>query len=141
MTSLDRQISQQIRVSDAVPRFAESFESAHGDHATHVAIARQLGITEPPIRIDSQAKYGLVARGDASLYLRLPHPDNPDYRECIWDHAAGTIVIEEAGGQVTDAEGRVLDWMRGRRLTANRGIVATSGRWHDQVLACIRERV
>ena len=35
-------------------------------------IATRLGITTPPLRLDSQAKYGLVARGDASIYLRIP---------------------------------------------------------------------
>jgi 3'(2'), 5'-bisphosphate nucleotidase len=119
-------------------RFAESVESAHGDSAAHIAIARQLGITQPPIRMDSQAKYGLVARGDASVYIRLPNPATPDYRECIWDHAAGVIVVEEAGGKVSDAEGRPLNFLSGRRLTDNRGIVATNGELHPRVLESIR---
>ena len=50
-----------------------------------------IGVTAPPVRIDSQAKYGAMARGDAAIYLRFPHPG---YREKIWDHAAGCIVIE-----------------------------------------------
>ena len=138
MVSPNGLLAEPIRVSHTLHRFAESFESAHGDHTTHVAIARQLDITQPPIQIDSQAKYGLVARGDTSVYIRLPNPANPDYRECIWDHAAGLIVVEEAGGQVTDASGRSLDFLQGRRLTANRGIVVTNGVLHPRVLACIQ---
>ena len=42
-------------------------------------------------------KYGTVASGNAVLYLRLPSPKYPGYREKIWDHAAGVLVIEEAG--------------------------------------------
>lgn len=49
-----------------------------------------LGVKAPPVRIDSQAKYGAMARGDAAIYLRFPHAG---YREKIWDHAAGSIVI------------------------------------------------
>lgn len=49
-----------------------------------------LGVKAPPVRIDSQAKYGAMARGDAVIYLRFPHLG---YREKIWDHAAGAIVI------------------------------------------------
>ena len=49
-----------------------------------------LGVKAPPVRIDSQAKYGAMARGDAVIYLRFPHTG---YREKIWDHAAGSIVI------------------------------------------------
>lgn len=50
-----------------------------------------MGVTAPPVRIDSQAKYGAMARGDAVIYMRFPHAG---YREKIWDHAAGCIVIE-----------------------------------------------
>ena len=34
-------------------------------------IAARLGITAEPLRLDSQTKYAVVARGDASIYLRL----------------------------------------------------------------------
>lgn len=44
----------------------------------------------PPVRIDSQAKYGALSRGDGAIYLRFPHKG---YREKIWDHAAGSIVV------------------------------------------------
>jgi len=42
------------------------------------------------VRIDSQAKYGALSRGDGAIYLRFPHAG---YREKIWDHAAGSIVV------------------------------------------------
>ena len=137
MLPLNTDISQRIHVSQTPHRFAESVESAHSDQDAHLEIARELGITEPPIRMDSQVKYGLVARGDASVYLRLPNPATPDYRECIWDHAAGMIVVEEAGGKVTDTKGRELDFLQGRRMTGNRGIVATNGELHPRVLESI----
>jgi 3'(2'), 5'-bisphosphate nucleotidase len=88
--------------------------------------------------MDSQAKYAVLARGDASLYLRLPSPATPDYRERIWDHAAGSIIIEEAGGRVTDAYGSDLDFSQGSRLEKNRGIVATNGLLHDAVLIAVK---
>ena len=44
----------------------------------------------------------MVARGDASIYLRIPRGD---YRENVWDHAAGLLIVEEAGGIVTDVDG------------------------------------
>ena len=138
MVSLAGKSMGTVQVSEKALRFAESFVSAHGDHGTQGAIAEQLGIAEPPIRMDSQTKYGLVARGDAAIYLRLPNPATPDYRECIWDHAAGTLVVEEAGGTVTDAAGKPLNFLAGRRLTENRGVVATNGSLHAQVLEAIR---
>ncbi len=127
----------KANVSEDSSRLAESFESTHGDSNTHKKIAKQLGLTKPPLQIDSQAKYGVVARGEASLYLRLPNPKYPDYRECIWDHAAGQIVVEEAGGKVTDANGTPLSYLSGRRMINNRGVVATNGILHAEALSTI----
>ena len=128
------ELLEQVHVSEAAHRFAESFESTHGDSDAHSKIANALGIIEPPVQIDSQAKYGIVSRGEASLYIRLPNPAYPDYRECIWDHAAGAIVVEEAGGTVTDANGAPLNFLTGKRMHENRGIVATNGKLHQHVL-------
>ena len=125
---------EHVHVSKTVHRFAESFESTHGDSDAHAKIANALGITESPVQMDSQAKYGIVSRGEASLYIRLPNPAFPDYRECIWDHAAGMIVVEEAGGTVTDANGAPLNFLTGKRMHENRGIVATNGKIHQHVL-------
>lgn len=118
-------------------RFVESVEAAHGDQSLQQTIAQAVGILSPSIRMDSQAKYGAVAAGDAVLYLRLPSPKTPNYREKIWDHAAGTIVIEEAGGRVTDKNGNPLDFSQGRTLANNQGIVASNGPIHDRVLAAL----
>jgi len=129
-----------VRVAEpaslAEARFCESVESGHSNHDDSAEIARRLGIVAEPYRIDSQCKYAAVARGDASIYLRLP--TRPGYREKIWDHAAGKFVVERAGGTVTDVDGRPLDFRHGRRLEHNRGIVATDGRFHTEVLAAVQ---
>jgi 3'(2'), 5'-bisphosphate nucleotidase len=134
--------SQLIAVSSlvdpAAARFVESVEPSHTHHAAHQALARALGITRPSLRLDSQAKYGVVARGEAAIYLRLPSPQTPDYRERIWDHAAGALIVEEAGGRVTDAYGRDLDFSQGRQLSNNQGIVVSNGAFHAAILEAIR---
>jgi 3'(2'), 5'-bisphosphate nucleotidase len=56
-----------------------------------------------------------------------------------WDHAAGMLVVEEAGGRVTDIHGVPLDFSYGGGLEANVGVVATNGRLHDRVLEALRE--
>ena len=99
-------------------------------------VARILGLGAPPVRMDSQAKYGVVARGEASIYLRLP--TRADYVEKIWDHAAGARIVTEAGGIVTDVRGVPLDFGLGRGLSANKGVIVTNGSLHDQVLAAVR---
>ncbi|MEM1108292.1 MAG: 3'(2'),5'-bisphosphate nucleotidase [Planctomycetota bacterium] len=115
--------------------FCESVESGHSDQDASVKIAAELGITAEPYRIDSQCKYAAVARGDAAIYLRLP--TRPGYREKIWDHAAGVIVVEEAGGTVTDVRGQPLDFSLGRQLENNRGVIATNGKFHDRVVEAV----
>jgi 3'(2'), 5'-bisphosphate nucleotidase len=114
----------------------ESVEAAHAAHSLQARISERLGVTSAPYRIDSQCKYAAVARGDASIYLRLPR--DADYREKTWDHAAGSIVVEEAGGKVTDLDGQPLDCSTGRRLGNPSGIVCTNGRFHDRVLEACR---
>lgn len=114
--------------------FTESVEPDHADHLTHERIARKLNILNPSILMDSQAKYGLVARGEAMIYLRVPSPSEPNYREKIWDHAAGAVIAEEAGGKVTDILGRPLDFSSGFRLEKNRGVLVTNGLLHERVL-------
>ena len=107
----------------AEARYAESVEAAHSNQSEAARIGAALGITAQPVRLDSQTKYAMVARGDASIYLRVPRGD---YRENIWDHAAGLIVVEEAGGRVCDVEGKPFDITTGQRMTDNRGAVVTA---------------
>jgi 3'(2'), 5'-bisphosphate nucleotidase len=119
----------------AQARYAESVEAAHSNQTEAARISSALGITAEPIRLDSQTKYAVVARGDASIYLRVPRGD---YRENVWDHAAGYLIVTEAGGRVCDVEGKPLDLTTGQRMTGNRGIVATAAPIHDAVVAAVR---
>jgi len=120
-------------------RLCESVESGHSAHDRSAMISTSLGIVKQPVRLDSQAKYAVVARGEGDVYLRLP--TKKDYREKIWDHAGGVLVVEEAGGRVTDIDGKPLEFTHGRELSANRGVVVTNGRLHNDVLRAIREHV
>jgi 3'(2'), 5'-bisphosphate nucleotidase len=138
MTPIGSEMSQGLKVvaggdTDRL-RFVESVESGHGDQSRQAAIAQAVGITAPSLRMDSQAKYAAVANGEAVLYLRLPSPKTPDYREKIWDHAAGVLVVEEAGGKVTDMFGQPLDFSRGAKLTQNQGTVVSNGVIHQTVI-------
>jgi len=116
-------------------RFCESVESGHSSHSDAAAVAERLGITAPPVRLDSQAKYAVVAHGEADIYLRLP--TRPGYVEKIWDHAAGSLVVTEAGGTVTDVAGAVLEFHHGKTLQNNRGVVVSNGPLHAPVLAAL----
>jgi 3'(2'), 5'-bisphosphate nucleotidase len=145
LISLATHAAQSIHVTSsddtAHLRLIESIEAAHGNLNQQRTIAEATGLIATPIQMDSQAKYGVVARGEASLYLRLPRSQTPNYQENIWDHAAGAIVVEEAGGKVTDMYGKPLDFTAGTKLSNNRGIVASNGAIHATVLAAIEQRM
>ena len=141
MRSLGKPAEKQIGVTEisdpAMATFCESVEDSHSSHNRAAHIAAMLGVTDPPLRIDSQCKYAVLARGDVSIYLRLP--TRTDYEEMIWDHAAGWIVVTEAGGQVSDVHGQALDFSRGRTLSGNTGVVATNGKLHPSVIDVVRQ--
>ena len=115
----------------------ESVEPDHADHLTHQRLAKKLNISKPSFRMDSQAKYGILARGEVTLYLRVPSPSEPGYKENIWDHAAGSIIAEEAGGRVTDVLGHPLDFSYGVKMVKNHGILVSNGFLHDVVLKAL----
>jgi 3'(2'), 5'-bisphosphate nucleotidase len=117
--------------------FCESVEAGHSSHGDQHAIVTKLGVTKPSVRMDSQAKYGSIARGAGDIYLRLPV--SATYQEKIWDHAAGDLIVREAGGQVTDTLGRRLDFSKGRTLQENKGVVAAPKAVHGQVLEVVKE--
>ncbi len=131
---------QPCHASQAVEgqlRFCESVELAHSDHDWTQQLANHLACDYRSIQIDSQCKYGVVARGQADAYLR--RPIQADYQEKIWDHAAGMIVAEEAGLRVTDIHGKRLDFSRGLTLSANHGIVCASPDLHTRLIEAIRQ--
>ena len=122
--------------TSSAARLCESVESGHSSHDDSAQVSNILGITSDPVRLDSQAKYATVACGEADIYLRLPTRKN--YEEKIWDHAAGVLVVEEAGGKVADITGKPLDFTLGHTLADNKGVVATNGLLHDQVIAALQ---
>lgn len=67
-----------------------------------------------------------IACGEADVYLHVGL--NP------WDYAAGVLLITEAGGRVTRLDGSPLSPFDG-----GRGVVATNGHVHDELLAILAE--
>jgi len=128
-------VSQEVRPQKA--RLLRSFEAGHTDEGLMDELARRLGCEAPPVRMDSQAKYARLALGEGELLFRLLSPTRTDYCEKAWDQAAGSIVVEEAGGRVSDLRGEPLDFSRGRELTANIGVLASNGQLHAAALQAL----
>ena len=130
----NKPVSVSKKGSPGDARFVESVESAHTDHGFHDALSHALGITRPALRIDSQVKYAMVARGDAQVYVRMQSKSDPARKQKVWDHAAGALLVKEAGGQVTDTTGAVLDFSCGSNMENNMGILATNGAFHERIV-------
>ena len=130
-----RELNVTVTTDSHQARFCESVESGHSSHDWSAKIALELGISREPFRIDSQCKYLAVAMGEADIYLRLP--TRAGYQEKIWDHAGGVLVVEEAGGTVTDIHGDSPDFTQGACLTQNEGMVVTNGQFHEAVVTAV----
>lgn len=134
---LHLQVSGQSDPAQA--RLLRSFESGHTNLVKIEDFIQALGIQAEAARMDSQAKYAVMAAGRGELLVRLLSADKPNYEEKIWDHAAGSLILEEAGGRISDLHGRALDFTAGRTLSRNRGILASNGVLHSPALRALAQ--
>jgi len=113
----------------------QSHEPRHGSQGRMARLRAQAGLDAARVGlIDSQEKYGRIAAGMGDLYLRLwPAGSGATHR--IWDHAAGTALVQAAGGIVSDLDGSALDFTQGDSLARNQGVIAANPRIHERVVA------
>ena len=133
-----RQLKASDRADGSQARLMRSFESGHTNVGQIDLLADELGVQVEPVRMDSQAKYAVLAAGGGEVIVRLLSPKQPDYRERIWDQAAGSLILEEAGGRISDLDGKPLDFTQGRMLVKNRGVLASNGHLHEALLKGLR---
>ncbi|KAA2235709.1 3'(2'),5'-bisphosphate nucleotidase CysQ family protein [Salinarimonas soli] len=82
----------------------------HGDAASEAAIA---ALPQPRRRTASSAvKFGLIAAGEADVYVRCG-------RTMEWDTAAGDAIVTAAGGRVIGSDGQPLTYGHRGRGYAN----------------------
>ncbi len=112
-----------------------SVESGHTRIDNVDEVVRRLGRAYAAMPSDSQAKYGLVARGQAHAYLRIP--TNRTRVEAVWDHAAGTAIASRAGMRVTDLRGAVFDFSSPAGLRHNFGILCAHPEIHGALVEAI----
>lgn len=125
-------VTQEKQIENAI--IVTSFHGKHTSHNRTEILRKNLGMIPAPHLLDSQAKHAIVAAGKGDIFLRMLPRSNPHYEEKIWDAAAGVIAIEEAGGKATDLDGKELDFSAGKTLARNRGVLATNGWLHQDVL-------
>ncbi len=120
-------------------RMLRSLEEAHTNVGQIGDLVNTLNVQAAPVGMDSQAKYAVLAAGKGDVLVRLISAKMPDYKEKIWDQGAGSIVVEEAGGRISDLHGRTLDFTAGRTLAHNRGVLASNGGLHEVFLEGLKQ--
>lgn len=76
-------------------------------------------------------KVGLMAETKCDLYL------HPNSKTKEWDTCAPEIILQEAGGQITDCWGEPLRYNK-RNVYNDKGFVASNSRCHRRILEIIR---
>lgn len=94
-------------------------------------ILREFGLAREIQRGSVGLKVGLVAEGICDLYIHL----SP--RTKFWDTCAPQIILEEAGGKLTDLFGERIQYDLDD-VQNHGGIVAASGAAHDAVIERLR---
>lgn len=118
------------------PRLADSIMSISRSQkeAGRRRLLESFGARDAVETYSAGIKLAQVARGETDVYVG-------DYLTLKdWDVCAGHILVEEAGGAVTDVDGGVITYDGTGRSLRGRGILASNGRIHDACLDVLRER-
>jgi 3'(2'), 5'-bisphosphate nucleotidase len=118
----------QIHVSD-VDDLSRIRMVASKSHRTPTIdkVREELGISDE-LNIGSVGlKLGLIAEGARDLYV------NPGGHSKLWDACGPEAILREAGGRMTDVHGEPLAY-RGQELGNVRGLIASNGLVHDEVV-------
>jgi 3'(2'), 5'-bisphosphate nucleotidase len=119
---------QRLKVSGKTD-FAEMLLASSRNHRSPKMhrIIEDLGFKKEIQRGSVGLKVGLIARQTADLYIHL----SP--RTKFWDTCAPQIILEEAGGKITDLFGFPFKYDLNDVQNHN-GIVASNGAAHDKIL-------
>lgn len=107
---------------------------SHGRHKTPELIELLKNLGNPNWhRMHGSLKINEVARGEYSAFVSPPQ--NP---MCLWDLAATQVILEAAGGRMTDLLGHKLDF-RNSDPVLRQGIIASNGVTHALILKRLAE--
>ncbi|MHA2430591.1 MAG: inositol monophosphatase family protein [Promethearchaeota archaeon] len=86
------------------------------------------------IQMDSMAKFCMVADGTADLYIK-PMDEN---RSFSWDFLPGVLIVNEAGGIVSDLKGNNIKFNNEKCIISAPGLVASNGVLHEEILKYLK---
>ncbi|HLJ95514.1 MAG TPA: 3'(2'),5'-bisphosphate nucleotidase CysQ [Gemmataceae bacterium] len=127
-------MAQPCRVTHVADLAAATLTQSHSRKPN--APSRQLQALHPMRILETYSagiKLALVARGEADLYLNT-------YDSCHdWDICAGQILVEEAGGRVTNLLGQKPQYGLSGAVQ-HHGLLASNGILHEAALASLRNQ-
>ncbi len=119
-------------------RVLYSVETDHNDRTMTDKVLKRCGVDLKPIALDSMAKYAVLAGGEAEFFCYLPTKKRAgNFGLKVWDIAPGALVVEEAGGCITDLAGNVPDY-ENIRVPLRGGVVISNGLLHDRLLSAFK---
>jgi 3'(2'), 5'-bisphosphate nucleotidase len=81
----------------------------------------------------SGAKVCMIARGDADAHI------NTNFKASKWDIAAPQVILEEAGGMVTDLDGNPIDYKKATTNLERSYVASANNELHEKIIEKIRE--
>jgi len=94
-------------------------------------VSQALEVTEVSRAGSAGLKITLIARGERDLYV------NPIGHCKLWDTCAPQVVLQEAGGKITDRRGKDIRYVP-ENLRLNHGVVASNGACHGHAIERLR---
>ncbi len=94
--------------------------------------ARQLKVKSIKEVGSNGVKIGLIAEGKADLFF------NSTDKMGVWDSCGPQIILEEAGGKMTDIQGHQLTY-RPEESRLRSGLAASNGKLHCQLLSVFQD--
>lgn len=106
-------------------------KNPHGENRPLDILIDKLKVKENRMEGSVGIKLSRIASGEGDLHV------NTNFRCSKWDTCAPQIILEEAGGKVTDIDGKPLDYKQ-IGLKWQRSFVGTNGKLHEIVLKNIK---
>ncbi len=127
----ERDTVTALRVSRVAELRRMTIALSRSHHAPEIdAVCRRLMITKTIRSGSIGLKVGLICAGLADLYLDMSG------RTAQWDTCAPAVLLQEAGGRITDFRGMPLCYNTNdlRHLS---GLIASNGVMHDRVVEAV----
>jgi 3'(2'), 5'-bisphosphate nucleotidase len=125
---------KRLQVSDT-PTLEESgmvTRIAYGEPRPLDEMLAKLNVACEIPEVSVGLKLGLIAQGTAEFNI------NTNFRAGKWDTCAPQIILEEAGGKITDFDGKPLDYKKSSPKW-ERSYVASNSRLHEKIIDFIKE--